>query len=95
LYERVGFAFVFPEDQFVDLSVNHGIPSHVMSLRPQQPYLEWRSSQPELFDYFFNTYHPDIEAIGLERHEPTAQAEADRLIAQLILGSSPKDRVLS
>jgi hypothetical protein len=71
-YRRVGFVDLHPD--MVPLAHAGGMPHRILSMDTYAAPRDWQQKNTALFDFFFETYHPDIETI--ERPRVPAHLEA-------------------
>jgi len=64
-YRRVGFVDV--STGMVPLAHAGGLPHQVLAMDTCTAPVEWLERNRALFTFFFDTYHPDIEAVGTPR----------------------------
>ena len=60
-YEQMLFVDVFPEDGLVPLRHVGNIPHRVMAFEIATFEQRWAEARHPMFDFFFNTRHPDID----------------------------------
>lgn len=63
LYLKLLFKDIFPNGCPVILPYAHNIPHRVLKLRVSEVKPLWYETNHPLFNFFFNTYHPDLEDI--------------------------------
>ncbi|MEW5890892.1 MAG: hypothetical protein AB1768_18065 [Pseudomonadota bacterium] len=63
-YERLLFKDVFPAQGFIPMKHVGNIPHRVLALNVESVEPSWRETKHPLFDFFFRTYHPDIDLAG-------------------------------
>jgi hypothetical protein len=71
-YRRVGFVDI--SDGMVPLTHAGGLPHRVLAMDTCTAPVEWQQRNTALFGFFFDTYHPDIEAVQPAR--PARHLEA-------------------
>jgi hypothetical protein len=65
-YEELQFQDINPGTGFFPLPSADGIPHRVMCLKVANVEPGWRESGHKLYNYFFRTYHPDIDVSAAE-----------------------------
>jgi hypothetical protein len=60
-YLDISFEDLYPERGLVPLGYAGNIPHRVMGLDHSTSYQRWKAESHRLFDFVFNTDHPDIE----------------------------------
>lgn len=63
-YERLLFKDVFPGGGFIPMRHAGNIPHRVLALAVDAVEPTWQETRHPLFDFFFRTYHPDIDLAG-------------------------------
>jgi hypothetical protein len=66
-YRRVGFTDLDPSGEMVPLAHAGGIPHRVLVMDTCTAPREWQARQMGLYDFFFETFHPDIELVERSR----------------------------
>lgn len=84
-YLDISFQDLYPERGLIPLGYAANIPHRVMGLDHSTSYQRWKAESHRLFDFVFNTDHPDIEiSDAAVRHKISPQ-----------LASAPKRKVTS
>lgn len=60
-YDKLLFNDVYPDMGYMPMRHVGGLPHRVMSLKVADVKPKWAQSSHPLYDYFFNTVHPDID----------------------------------
>ena len=68
-YDRLLFADVYPEMGYIPLQHASNIPHRVMSLKVSEVEERWAAAQQGLFNFFFKTFHEDINVSGTSLYQ--------------------------
>ena len=60
-YRRLGFSELHPERGPVPLHYAGGLPHHVLTFDTYAAERTWKTGQHGLYDFVFETHHPDIQ----------------------------------
>ncbi len=63
LYLSLLFEDVFPSGEYIKLKYTGNIPHRLLMLQVNQVEPSWRLSNHSLYEYFFQTDHPDINCV--------------------------------
>jgi hypothetical protein len=66
-YRRVGFEDVYPDQGMIPLAHTGGLPHRVLAMDTFAAPRTWQQSNLGLFDFFFETLHPDIDIAQNQR----------------------------
>jgi hypothetical protein len=66
MYDRLLFKDVFPGMGYIPFSHVGNLPHRVMSLEVDAVEPSWAAAKQPLYDFFFHTYHPDLD-VGDQR----------------------------
>ena len=61
-YRRLGFVDVFGPDEMMPLAHTGGLPHRILALDNNALQRRWGETRHPLFQFFFETLHPDLEA---------------------------------
>ena len=75
-YRRVGFVDLNPGEDMVPLAHAGGVPHRVLVMDTCEAPREWQQRQVGLFNFFFETLHPDIEVFDRIRSSSHQEAMA-------------------
>lgn len=67
LYLGLMFQDVFPDASLVPLPYADNIPHRVLALRIPEVEPSWRKANHPLYEFFFRTFHPDLEQFEIPR----------------------------
>jgi hypothetical protein len=60
-YRRLGFEALYPDSGPVPLHYAGGLPHHVLTFDTYAAERTWKAGQHGLYDFVFETHHPDIQ----------------------------------
>ncbi|MBW8829242.1 MAG: hypothetical protein JF606_07390 [Burkholderiales bacterium] len=77
-YKRIGFTEMFPDEPMVPLAHTGGMPHRVLMFDTMLGPREWQinPNKQGLFDFCFETFHPDIEIVERMRAPQRVEAMA-------------------
>ena len=67
MYDRLLFKDVFPGMGYIPFSHVGNLPHRVMSLEVDNVEPSWAAAKQPLYDFFFHTFHPDLDIGGSRR----------------------------
>ena len=72
-YRRLGFSNLFDDDRWLPMSHVGRIDHQVLKLNVTAVERTWREGRNALYDFFFDTVHPDIQLFSTEPALPTRE----------------------
>jgi hypothetical protein len=77
-YKRIGFHNLLDEGRTVPLIHAGGLEHRVMAFNVSTTERTWRESRHPLYEFFFDTFHPDIQMFPVEREQPRSDTNVVR-----------------
>lgn len=82
-YDRLMFTDVYPDVGYMPCEHVGNIPHRIMSLKVQDVHPLWKQAQHPLFNFFFNTYHQDINVtdVSIYKAKRLPRMDVDTVMA--------------